>query len=172
MGDIANEPSMEEILSSIKRIIAEDATPPAGSRVTRGLRRRRSDPDMEPEAEAVELSEADEVLELTVAMPEPQEELVPQEPEKPFAPQTVATVTPQAEDDEPAILSQDVLAASRERLQSLSAMVVRPETGPETLEGLVKEMLRPMLKQWLDANLPDIVERVVAREISRISGKS
>jgi uncharacterized protein len=49
---------------------------------------------------------------------------------------------------------------------------VRPEvTGSDTLEGLVREMLKPMLKDWLDANLPDVVERVVAKEVSRITGR-
>jgi hypothetical protein len=39
-----------------------------------------------------------------------------------------------------------------------------------TLEGLVRELLRPMLREWLDAKLPDIVEAMVAREIERITG--
>ena len=38
-----------------------------------------------------------------------------------------------------------------------------------TLEDLVKEMLRPMLKSWLDDNLPGLVERIVRTEIERVS---
>jgi cell pole-organizing protein PopZ len=41
--------------------------------------------------------------------------------------------------------------------------------NPRTLEDLVREMLKPMLKAWLDANLPDMVERLVRAEIERLS---
>ena len=44
--------------------------------------------------------------------------------------------------------------------------------GDGPLEAVVKEMLRPMLKEWLDTRLPEIVEAMVAREIARITGKS
>ena len=57
-------------------------------------------------------------------------------------------------------------------LDSLSRLLEKPEPqGDGTLEGLVSEMLRPMLKEWLDANLPDMVEAMVSREIARISGQ-
>jgi cell pole-organizing protein PopZ len=50
-------------------------------------------------------------------------------------------------------------------------MVVRPEVaGSDTLEALVREMLRPMLRDWLDTNLPAMVETLVSREIARITG--
>jgi uncharacterized protein len=49
---------------------------------------------------------------------------------------------------------------------------VKPEvTGSDTLEGMVREMVRPMIAEWLEAKLPDIVERMVAREISRITDR-
>ena len=38
-----------------------------------------------------------------------------------------------------------------------------------TLEDLVREMLRPMLKTWLDDNLPGLVERLVRAEIERVA---
>jgi hypothetical protein len=51
-------------------------------------------------------------------------------------------------------------------------MLVRNYEGSaDTLEGLVREILTPMLKTWLDANLPEMVERMVAREIERITRK-
>ena len=74
----------------------------------------------------------------------------------------------------PELLASDVARASRHSLAALSAMVVRgpePEHG-NTLEALVRELLRPMLKDWLDARLPEMVEELVAREIARITGKS
>jgi len=44
-------------------------------------------------------------------------------------------------------------------------------SGETSLEGLTREMLRPMLAQWLDDNLPAMVEELVKAEISRIAGK-
>lgn len=70
------------------------------------------------------------------------------------------------------ILSERAAEATRGPLEALSRMVVKPEvTGSDTLEGLVREMLKPMLRDWLDDNLPQIVEKMVAREIERITGR-
>ena len=65
---------------------------------------------------------------------------------------------------------RDSLAA----LAMLSEPGVPPQivrSGETSLEGLVREMLRPMLAEWLDANLPTMVEDLVKAEISRIAGK-
>ncbi|MCP4621046.1 MAG: DUF2497 domain-containing protein, partial [Bradyrhizobium sp.] len=70
------------------------------------------------------------------------------------------------------ILSDRAAEATRGPLEALSRMVVKPEvSGADTLEGMVREMLKPMLRDWLDANLPRLVEEMVAREISRITGR-
>ena len=65
----------------------------------------------------------------------------------------------------------------RESLAAL-AMLAEPgqrpqivRSGETSLEALVREMLRPMLAEWLDANLPELVERLVTAEIARIAGK-
>jgi cell pole-organizing protein PopZ len=80
---------------------------------------------------------------------------------------------PAAASAEAPILSTVAVEASRHALASLSKMVVKPEVaGSDTLEGVVRDMLKPMLKDWLDANLPEIVERMVAQEVARISGRS
>lgn len=125
---------MEEILASIKRVIAEDgrAATTAAPRPARRLPRAA-----EPPAD-------EDVLELD-------------EP-----------VT-----DGPSLLSDDAAAASRERLSSLSALRQRGE-GPVdsgALEAVVREMLKPMLKEWLDQRLPEIVEDLVTREIARLTGR-
>ena len=72
------------------------------------------------------------------------------------------------------LVSATAANASRDALASLSRMMVKPEdaAAENTLEGLVREMLRPMLKEWLDARLPEMVEAMVAKEIARISGQS
>jgi cell pole-organizing protein PopZ len=77
-----------------------------------------------------------------------------------------------APEPDPTILSDRAAEASRGALDQLSRLVVKPETpGSDSLEGLVREMLRPMMAQWLDAHLPGIVERLVTAEIARIAGK-
>lgn len=136
MGDIQQDPSMEEILASIKRVISEDG------RIATGARPRRAAPSADLPAP---VSEDEDVLELD---------------------------DPVSEGD--GLMSSDVAAASRERLASLSALRQRTEAPPEpgALEAVVREMLRPMLKDWLDEHLPGIVEQLVTREIARITGRS
>lgn len=155
MGDISTEPSMEEILSSIKRIIAEEGEGAVASRARRG--RPASAVPAEPEAEPKE------VLELSdpVVRPRP-------EPAARAEPSPVSAA-PVAAAPEP-ILSDRIAEATRGPLEALSRMVVKPEVaGSDTLEGLVRELLKPMLRDWLDSNLPQIVESMVAREIARIT---
>lgn len=171
-----DEPSMEEILSSIKRIIAEegDAIPSPPPR-----RARLPEPELEPD-----------VLELDEAVFEPAETVAPEpeyapEPDPEFeapaaeeAPALAAAPSAPREVTEPAatvdaLVSRTSAEASRQALASLSKMVVRPEdpVGDNTLEGLVRELLRPMLADWLDEHLPRIVQATVDREVARISGR-
>ena len=73
----------------------------------------------------------------------------------------------------PPLVDEEVAGQSRhalEQLQTIAASVpAAPQVNP--LEDMVREMLRPILKQWLDDHLPGIVEEHVKREISRITGK-
>lgn len=135
MADNRSEPSMDEILSSIKRIIADDdRSRPATKR-----------------AKSVAREEEEEVLELTAA-------------------------------DENALSEDSLLDDSKAQslrhsfsaLQTLSEPGVAPQivrSGETSLEGLTRELLRPMLKDWLDTHLPPIVEAMVEREITRITKK-
>ncbi len=68
------------------------------------------------------------------------------------------------------LVSQGAASASRQSLSALAA-VARPPQAETSLEGLVREMLRPMLRDWLDANLPSLVESLVAKEIARITAQ-
>lgn len=70
-----------------------------------------------------------------------------------------------------ALVSGKAAKASKAALAALASVKLDPKADENTLDGLVREMLRPMLKEWLDANLPDLVERVVAREVARIIGR-
>ena len=125
---------MEEILASIKRVIAEDGRP--DPRPPRGSR----------PGEAPRLPGEEDVLELN---------------------------DPIGEAD--GLMSDGAASASRHSLAALSAARERSDTlpvGDGPLEAVVRAMLKPMLSDWLDRNLPDIVDRLVAREIARITGKS
>ncbi len=136
MAEGRNEPSMDEILSSIKRIIADDdRIRPAAKRI----------------AKPASSHDEEEILELT---------------------ETAADE--EAED----VLLDDSKAQSLRHsfsaLQTLSEPGVAPQivrSGETSLEGLTRDLLRPMLKDWLDNNLPPIVEAMVEREITRITKK-
>ncbi|MGA9299430.1 MAG: DUF2497 domain-containing protein [Bradyrhizobium sp.] len=69
--------------------------------------------------------------------------------------------------DAPAMLSRSTVSAVESAFNSLAHTVL--SNNARTLEDLVKEMLRPMLKSWLDDNLPGLVERIVKAEIERVS---
>ena len=145
MSDGRNESSMEEILSSIKRIIAED----------------RSMPLKKPSAARSADDEA--VLELTEALKQ----------------ETAVESHEDAAAEADRLIDDRKLAAMRESLTALATMERVDRQQPEgaapaqgkTVEALVAEMLRPMLKEWLDENLPALVEEMVAKEIRRISLK-
>lgn len=137
MAEGRNEPSMDEILSSIKRIIAEDDR-------LRPTAKRTAKP-------ATSHDDDEEILELT---------------------ETAADE--EAED----VLLDDSKAQSLRHsfsaLQTLSEPGAAPQivrSGETSLEGLTRDLLRPMLKDWLDNNLPPIVEAMVEREITRITKK-
>jgi uncharacterized protein len=67
----------------------------------------------------------------------------------------------------PQMMSQSTASAVESAFHSLANTVL--SNNARTLEDLVKEMLRPMLKSWLDDNLPGLVERIVKAEIERVS---
>lgn len=149
MGTASSEPSMEEILASIKRIIADDEPGAfARGRPLRAVSEIESD---EPALDAPLVdARREDVLEL-------------REPLAEAPARASSAVDP--------ILSDRVAEASREKLEALSRLIVKPQVaGTDTLEGLVREMLKPMLRDWLDENLPQLVEQIVSREISRITG--
>ncbi|KQM65172.1 hypothetical protein ASE75_08220 [Sphingomonas sp. Leaf17] len=166
---------MEEILSSIKRIIAEEE-----SGAPARPRRART-----PSRLLDEDGDEDEILELSDPIPAPaRPEPVPQRPvfakvtpepraQAPAAPAPPPIAAPAAAEPDPdPIVSTRAASATRGSLDALTRMVVKPEPGSDgTLEGLVRDLLRPMLAEWLDSHLPDMVEAMVAKEIARISSQ-
>jgi len=178
MGDVNGEPSMEEILSSIKRIIAEEGDTPGRSR--RPARATSAPVDLDTTYFDGDQDD-DEILELSDPMPDrtPRPLKSPvltsadtaPEPRQPTPQAAAPSARPQPATDAAAepIVSRHTAAATRAPLEALTRMMVKPETGNDgTLEGLVREMLRPMLREWIDANLPNMVEDMVSREIAKI----
>jgi cell pole-organizing protein PopZ len=144
------EPSVEEILESIKKVIARDNR--EAQQVER--RRRESAGVVFEAADPDDGEEGEEVLDLG-------EELIQREPAH-------------AADR---LTTESAARSMRDSLAAL-AMIAEPGAQPQivlsgetSLEGLARDMLRPMLAEWLDRNLPEIVERLVKAEIARIAGK-
>jgi len=155
------EASVEEILESIKKVIARDNRDSALE-----ARRRR-----EAEAEEAEMKAQDDL-----ASGEEGLDLSDMDLAEGQAPDTAGMEDEVEEDDAP-LIAETVRGAMQENLAALAMLAepgARPQivrSGETSLEGLVREMLRPMLAQWLDENLPGMVEKMVQAEIARIAGK-
>ncbi len=155
---------MEDILSSIKRIIAEEGEEAAQTVSRRG----KADAKQAAAAEqpAPQQPAVEEVLELT-------DEADVEEPMSAHnAPAGEAVAASAAATKDDTILSVESEVAARHSLSALSSMLITPREGDDnTLDGLVRSMLKPMLKEWLDARLPALVEDMVAKEIARITAR-
>jgi hypothetical protein len=139
------EASVEEILESIKKVIARDNREGAMD----ARRRRENELPVQPQAEELD----EEILELG------------------------AEAVVEDETEEAPLLTEAARESMRDNLAALAMLAepgARPQivrSGETSLEGLVREMLRPMLGEWLDKNLPPMVEAMVRDEIARIAGK-
>ena len=158
------EASVEEILESIKKVIARDNRASALD-----TRRRRETEGLEAAAEPADAEEAEEVLDLASA------DFVEQAPE--FAHDDPDYDEEPSEMAEAPLVTESARESMRENLAAL-AMLAEPgvpprivRSGETSLEGLTRDLLRPMLAEWLDQNLPEMVERMVKDEIARIAGK-
>jgi hypothetical protein len=145
------EPSVEEILESIKKVIARD-----NREAHQAERRQRESAGIAFPAPASPDENGGEVLDLG-------EELIQGEAEAALRREGLTT--------------ESAARSMRESLAAL-AMIAEPGVPPQivrsgetSLEGLVRDLLRPMLAEWLDRHLPEIVERLVKAEIARIAGK-
>lgn len=144
----AGEPSVEEILDSIKKVIARD------SRAGTEPRRAQEEPPMTADSDPVS---DDDVLDLGA-----EAEFVEIEPEE-------AVEAPLLDNQTVSSISESLAALAVMAEPRAAPQIVR--SGETSLEGLVREMLRPALAEWLDRNLPPLVEKLVAAEIARIVGK-
>ncbi|MBI3434236.1 MAG: DUF2497 domain-containing protein [Proteobacteria bacterium] len=221
----AREPSMEEILASIRRIIADDdagkpvapppgpaaapevaapAKPAAKAPEPAAAKPAPAKPAAPPAADAAGMGQddidalladlnatppseekppPDDILDLTESMAAPPPppaapvagfRTIEAEPDVAFkeaAPEPRAAVAlavdSRGEAGNGALLSRSTVAAVDSAFNSLAHTVL--VQNARTLEDLVREMLRPLLKSWLDDNLPGVVERLVRAEIERVS---
>jgi cell pole-organizing protein PopZ len=201
----AQEPTMEEILASIRRIISEDDAP-AETAPAAAAPEPEAEPESAPEAEPVASSAVmdetpppeepaaseEDVLELTEAYEPPAEESLgdldisapepfPSAPvsESVFTEEPVEVHTP----EHPSIptttydnlVGDSAAASAASAFAGFASTIRKPEpmeastgSGP-TVDELARALLRPMLKEWLDANLPAIVEAQVRKEVERIA---
>jgi len=181
----APEPSIEEILASIRRIISDDdasnpessepAPPTATAEAKHGqndistilagfdaARNQTLDP-AEPQvaADLVERAEATQAKASNAIDHSANDEVAGSTRPRPAREQRTTPVRDRS------LLSPRTTAAVDNAFNSLSHTVLTQ--NPRTVEDLVREMLRPMLKAWLDDNLPRLVERLVRAEIERFS---
>ena len=142
----SGEPSVEEILESIKKVIARD------NRVIAAEENRLREADG---AAGTDDLEDDDVLELA--------EVVEAEPV------SGAGANPLIAENTRSSISDSLAALAMLAEPPAAPQIVR--SGETSLEGLTRELLRPALTEWLEKNLPALVERMVAAEIARIVGK-
>jgi cell pole-organizing protein PopZ len=170
----SQEPTMEEILASIRRIISEDDAPggeaaEAAPEAEAPVAVAEPAPEPEPEPVAVEPEP------VAAAEPEPaveEEALELTEKVETHGDLDVFTAPAAepaaAEPSMESLVSEHAASAAASSFGQLSAAIGMPRSD-RTLEDVVREMLRPLLQQWLDDNLPGIVQQAVETEVERIA---
>ena len=206
------EPSMEDILASIRRILSEDeAEEQAKAQAPEPEPEPPPPPPPPPEPEPMAMAmdemveeEEEEPLLLTMAEPEPEpmaeeeedvleltDDMLMEEPavrpvfdlddmnaiameleDEPTPPQPARRAAPLPYDEAP-LMSEPNQEHGANSLQRLVKAVARDRAillgqGGLTIEELVRELLRPVLKDWLDDNLPYMIERIVKQEIEKL----
>ncbi len=166
----AGEPTMEEILASIRRIISEDEMDPA-----------LKQDDADPAGPVAEDADESDVFELTDVVepeapppPRPRPSLVEAADDVAFLAEPEAEPEPEVAqgEDEEGLVAAAVVDRAATAFAALHRNVGISETpAGNTLEGMVREMMKPMLKQWLDDHLPSLVENVVREEVERVANR-
>ena len=161
----AGEPSVEEILESIKKVIARDNR--AGAAEERREREERglpADASIEPRSDA-----QDDVLDLAAIGAYIEDDEAEQDAAHYAEAEIAASEGP--------LVGTETVSSISESLAAL-AMLAQPPAAPQivrsgetSLEAMVRDLLRPELAAWLDKHLPALVEKLVATEIARIVGK-
>ena len=173
----SQEPTMEEILASIRRIISEDDAPaepdqPAAAPAPPPPEPVAEEPveddvlDLTDPIEPPSASPIESMGDLDVYSPEPEPEPAPAPPPA-YEPSPAMSAFNR---DEMAdnLVGDHASGLAASAFGSLSAAILMPRDG-RTLEDVVRELMKPLLKAWLDENLPRIVETKVEEEVHRIA---
>lgn len=176
----SQEPSMEEILASIRRIIADDDASKRVPETPKAAPASKPAAPPTPEPPASSLpgpvdfvpsgskngsdGPASDILELTNSMASPAPRTAP---DMGFGEGSDRPSRPNGRDTQSELLSRSTSAAVNSAFGTLAQSALTQNA--RSLEDLVREMLRPLLKAWLDENLPGMVERLVRSEIERVS---
>jgi uncharacterized protein len=190
------EPSMEDILASIRRILSEDEAeergkaPPPPPPPPEPVRKPEPPPEPvrkpeppplpplpEPEEDILELTD-DMVFDMPPPAPPPPPPPPPPRPTRPAfdvfdEPVLEPPPEPEPEPEEESLLAPQTVDRSTSALSALAQAVSRDRNAglgnaSVTLEELVRELLKPILKDWLDQNLPFMIERIVKKEIENM----
>jgi cell pole-organizing protein PopZ len=149
--NVQSETSMEDILASIRRIISEEEAPPA-----------------QPALELTQAAPVDDdilVFDDPEPTPQPAPRAQPAPVPAPMGDSWGRTIEAAASES---ILSEPSVQAAAGAFTRLAGSLRIADTAGQTLEGVVRELLNPMLREWLDQNLPAIVEAKVEAELERI----
>lgn len=185
MADVKTEqePSIEEILESIRQIISEDADgqakPAAATTIVQPQQKPAPQPTtMAPAAPAKPQQPtapaAAAPLDLTEKIDPVPLDLKPQKP----SPMTIELKDKPMTDEANSLLSAQTADAATESLSKLLAgnvAIERDEVGRPgkvTLEEMIREMIRPLIKNWLDQNLPALIEKLVQKEVEKLSRRA
>jgi cell pole-organizing protein PopZ len=154
---------MDEILASIRQIISTDSD------------EEDHQPFFPPHAPP---QQRDDILDLTNALPDERDHVYispelqinewgsPSSPHQDFA-ENVNEPLPAEEDR---LLSESTINETAHAFHLLNKMAEKKSAGEQPLENLVREMLKPLLKEWLDKNLPGIVRSIVTEQVKKIAG--
>lgn len=171
---------MEEILASIRRIISEDDAPAEPAAEEAPAAAPEPEPQLEPEPATDFAADGEDVLELTDPIDPEVEAESPLESVGDIDVYSPPAAEPEVEEPPPAapsfdrdeaadnLVGETAASAAASAFGSLSSALLMPKDG-RTLEDVVRELLRPLLKEWLDQNLPRIVETKVEEEVQRIA---
>jgi cell pole-organizing protein PopZ len=167
------EPSIEEILASIRQIISDDEDKDDAVQAP-PIVKAPPEPAFEPvftAAPAPEPEPEDDVLELTETIQEEPVEIAFETaaPEPAPLPPRMETPKETSMDDILTESARNATLSSMAKLAGNMPITRHREYGNITLEDLVREMLHPMLKDWLSASLPPMVERMVQKELEKLA---
>ena len=170
----AADPSMEDILASIRRILSEDE----GEQAAGHPEPQHAEPPASRESDVLALDASMMIEETAPVAPPP-----PAPP--PYVEPVAASLPPPEPPSPPAmppanesLLGPEATAAAASSVGSLLRTLVSERQqvavhrGGPTIEDMVREEIRPVLKLWLDTNLPPMVERLVRAEIERVVGRA